>query len=74
MSGKSVVITGTLPNLSRDKMSKLLKDAGAKVQSSVSKKTNFLIAGEAAGSKLTKAMELGVEVLSEEAALNIISS
>lgn len=65
LSGKTIVITGTLPNSSRDDMSQLLKTAGAKVQSSVSKKTDYLVAGEAAGSKLKKALEIGVPVLSE---------
>lgn len=72
LQGKSFVITGTLPTLSRDQMSQKLKAAGAKVQSSVSKKTDFLVAGEAAGSKLTKALDLGVQVITEEDALNLI--
>ena len=72
LSGKAIVITGTLPNLSRDDMSKCLKAAGAKVQSSVSKKTDYLVAGEAAGSKLKKAFELGVQVLSEADVLKLI--
>lgn len=65
--GKVVVLTGTLQRMSRDEASKLLERAGAKVTGSVSKKTDFVIAGEAAGSKLTKAQELGVTVLTDEA-------
>ena len=71
-SGKALVITGTLPTMSRDEISQLLKTAGAKVQSSVSKKTDFLIAGEAAGSKLKKALEIGVPVLSEDDVLKML--
>lgn len=69
---KSFVITGTLPTLSRDQISQMLKSAGAKIQSSVSKKTDYLVAGEAAGSKLTKAQSLGIPVISEEEALEMI--
>lgn len=65
-NGKTVVLTGTLQRLTRDDASKLLQKAGAKVTGSVSKKTDFLIAGENAGSKLKKAQELGVPVLDEE--------
>jgi DNA ligase (NAD+) len=72
LSGKTVVITGTLPSMGRDEMSQLLKQAGAKVTSSVSVKTDYLIAGESAGSKLSKAQELGVTVLSEDQALELI--
>lgn len=63
--GKTLVITGTLPTLSRDEAKALIEDAGGKVAGSVSKKTDFLVAGEAAGSKLDKATELGVRVLDE---------
>ena len=69
---KKVVITGTLPTMSRDEMKSLLKSHGAKVQSSVSSKTDYLIAGEAAGSKLEKATKLGIPVLSEEQALLLV--
>lgn len=69
---KKVVITGTLPTMSRDEMKSLLKSHGAKVQSSVSSKTDFLIVGEAAGSKLEKATKLGIPVLSEEQALLLV--
>ena len=59
------VLTGTLPTLSRDDASAMLKAKGAKVSGSVSKKTDYVVAGEAAGSKLTKAQELGVTVIDE---------
>ena len=66
-SGKTVVITGTLSDYSRDKATALIERLGGKTTSSVSKKTDLLIAGEKAGSKLAKAKELGVEVLDEAA-------
>lgn len=66
LSGKTFVITGTLPTLSRDEAKDLLEAAGAKVAGSVSKKTDYLLAGLEAGSKLTKALELGVAVIDEE--------
>lgn len=66
LQGKTFVITGTLPTLSRDEAKSLLLGAGAKVTGSVSKNTDFLLAGEKAGSKLSKAESLGVEVISEE--------
>ncbi|OOM11388.1 NAD-dependent DNA ligase LigA [Clostridium saccharobutylicum] len=64
--GKTVVATGSLKNYSRTEIKEKLESLGAKVAGSVSKKTDYVIAGEAAGSKLTKAQELGVKVLSEE--------
>jgi DNA ligase (NAD+) len=60
------VITGTLPTLSRDEAKELIEKAGGKVSGSVSKKTTFVVAGDDAGSKLAKATELGIPVLSEE--------
>ncbi|CAI3699172.1 DNA ligase (NAD+) [Clostridium neonatale] len=64
--GKTVVATGSLQNYSRTGIKEKLESLGAKVAGSVSKKTDYVIAGEAAGSKLTKAQELGIKVLSEE--------
>lgn len=64
--GKTVVLTGTLTQMGRNEARALLQDMGAKVSGSVSAKTDFVIAGDAAGSKLTKAQELGVTVLTEE--------
>ncbi len=65
LSGKTFVITGTLPTLSRDEAKDMLEAAGAKVAGSVSKKTDYLLAGSDAGSKLDKARELGVAVIDE---------
>ncbi|MCD6026432.1 MAG: lig [Solimicrobium sp.] len=64
-SGKTFVLTGTLPTLSRETATALIEAAGGKVQSSVSKKTSMVLAGEEAGSKLVKAQELGVRIISE---------
>lgn len=64
--GKTVVATGSLQNYSRSEIKERLENLGAKVSGSVSKKTDYVIAGEAAGSKLTKAKELGIKILSEE--------
>jgi DNA ligase (NAD+) len=66
LAGKTIVLTGTLPTLSRDEAKDLLEAAGAKVAGSVSKKTDYVIAGAEAGSKLDKALELGVKVLDED--------
>jgi DNA ligase (NAD+) len=65
LTGKTFVITGTLPNLSRDAAKKMIEDAGGKVSGSVSKKTDYVVAGEDAGSKLDKARDLGVKVIDE---------
>lgn len=64
--GKTVVATGSLQNYSRSEIKERLENLGAKVSGSVSKKTDYVIAGEAAGSKLTKAKDLGINILSEE--------
>jgi DNA ligase (NAD+) len=68
-TGKTVVLTGTLTHMTRDEAKIRLQEAGAKVASSISAKTDFLVAGEAAGSKLKKAAELGVAVMDEAAFL-----
>lgn len=65
-TGKTVVLTGTLPTLTRDAAKALLEAAGAKVTGSVSKKTDFVLVGEAAGSKLDKALSLGIRVIDED--------
>ena len=72
LTGKTVVITGTLTNLSRDEAKQKLLAVGAKVTGSVSAKTDFLLAGDNAGSKLTKAEKLGVEVIDEEKMLMLL--
>ena len=64
--GKTLVLTGTLPTLSRDQASALIREAGGNVTGSVSKNTDYVLAGENAGSKLARAQELGVNVLTEE--------
>ena len=69
---KTIVVTGTLPTLSRDQAEKLIADNGGKAASSVSKKTSYVLAGEKAGSKLDKANTLGIPVLTEEEFLNMI--
>lgn len=70
--GKTVVVTGTLNNYSRSSIKEKLEVLGAKVSGSVSKKTDYVLAGEEAGSKLTKAIDLGVTVISEEEFENMI--
>lgn len=72
LAGKTVVITGTLPTLSRNEAKELVEANGGKAAGSVSKKTDYLLAGEAAGSKLTKANELGITVIDEAEFLRII--
>ncbi len=73
LAGKTVVLTGTLPTLSRDAAKDMLEAAGAKVAGSVSKKTSYVVAGAEAGSKLAKAEELGVPVLDEAGMLALLS-
>ncbi|NOT15038.1 MAG: NAD-dependent DNA ligase LigA [Methylotenera sp.] len=70
--GKTFVLTGTLPNLSRDEAKALIENAGGKVSGSVSKKTDYVIAGDEAGSKLEKAQALGLEVLDEAGLLALL--
>ena len=71
--GLTFVLTGTLPTMSRDEAGEKIKAAGGKVSGSVSAKTHFVVAGEAAGSKLTKARTLGVPVIDEETLLRMIA-
>jgi DNA ligase (NAD+) len=73
LSGLTFVITGTLPTMGRSEMEELIKKHGGKVSGSVSKKTSFVVAGENAGSKLVKAEQLGIKVLSEEEILAMIN-
>ena len=72
VAGKTFVLTGTLPTLSRDEAKERLERAGAKVAGSVSKKTDYVVAGDDAGSKLTKAEELGVPVIDEATMLGLL--
>ena len=71
-AGKTVVLTGSLSQLSRDDAKARLVALGAKVAGSVSKKTDLVIAGEAAGSKLAKAQELGIEVIDEDEMMRLL--
>ena len=73
LGGKTFVITGTLPTMKRDEAQALIERNGGVVKSSVSKKTDYLLAGEDAGSKLTKARELGINIIDEPALLSIIN-
>lgn len=73
LGGLTFVITGTLPTLTRDEATTFIERHGGKVSGSVSKKTNYLVAGESAGSKLDKARELGVTILDEDALKGLIS-
>ena len=74
LAGKTFVITGTLPEMTRDEAKELLQSAGAKVSGSVSAKTDYLLAGEKAGSKLAKAEKLGVEIIDEARLRELIGS
>ena len=74
LKGKTLVITGTLPGVSREEAAALIEANGGKVSGSVSAKTDFLLAGEAAGSKLAKAEKLGVPVLDYTALCRLIES
>ena len=73
VTGKTFVLTGTLPTLGRDEAQELIEKAGGKVSSSVSKKTDYVVAGEEAGSKLAKAQELGVKILDEDGLKRLLS-
>ncbi|HEU5061524.1 MAG TPA: NAD-dependent DNA ligase LigA [Solirubrobacterales bacterium] len=74
LQGKTVVLTGTLPELTREEAAALVKSAGGKVTSSVSKKTDYVVAGENPGSKLAKAEKFGTEILDEAALLELVGS
>jgi DNA ligase (NAD+) len=74
LSGKTLVITGTLPTLSRAKATATIEAAGGRVTGSVSKSTDFLVAGEEAGSKLDKAKSLGVAIIDEAELLRRVAS
>jgi len=72
--GKTLVVTGTLNRHSRDEIQELIRQNGGKAGSSVSKKTDFLVAGEKAGSKLTKAKNLGIKIITEDEFLQMIGT
>ena len=74
LAGKTFVLTGTLPHLTRQEASDKIEAAGGKVASSVSKKTSYVVAGEEAGSKLTRAQELGVPVIDEATLLSMLDA
>lgn len=71
-AGQTIVVTGTLPTMGRSEVTDLIEKNGGKVSGSVSKKTSFLVAGEAAGSKLTKAQQLGIRIVTEEELLKML--
>ena len=72
-SGKTIVVTGTLQTLGRKEAQELIERCGAKASGSVSKKTDYVLAGENAGSKLVKAQELGISIISEEEFLAMLN-
>jgi DNA ligase (NAD+) len=73
LEGKTLVLTGTLPKLTRDEATRMIKRAGGKVTGSVSKKTDYVVAGENPGTKLAKAEEVGTEVLDEDGLRTLVS-
>ena len=73
LEGKTFVLTGTLPELSRDQATKLIRDAGGKVTGSVSKNTDYLVAGDSPGTKLAKAEEVGTEILDEDGLRKLVA-
>ncbi len=72
--GKTFVLTGTLPDLSREKATELIEAAGGKVTGSVSKKTDYVVAGAEPGTKLAKAQDLGVDVIDKDALVGLLES
>ena len=74
LAGMTIVVTGTLPTLGRKEAEELIVKNGGKASGSVSKKTSLVLAGEAAGSKLTKANELGIKVIDEQTFLDMLNS
>ncbi|MEZ5394513.1 MAG: BRCT domain-containing protein [Bryobacterales bacterium] len=74
LTGKTFVLTGTLPTLTRDEAAEKIRDAGGKVTGSVSKKTDYVVAGEKAGSKLEKAEKLEVAILDEAGLLALLET
>jgi DNA ligase (NAD+) len=74
LSRQTVVLTGTLPSMSRTQAKELIEAAGGKVSGSVSKKTSFVLAGEEAGSKLEKANKLGINVIDEAGLIALLKS
>jgi DNA ligase (NAD+) len=72
LKGLTFVLTGTLPNLSREEAKRMIETAGGNVSGSVSRKTNYVVAGDDAGSKLAKARELGIKIVDEAGMLNLI--
>ena len=74
LQGLTFVLTGTLPTLTREEAKEKIEAAGGKVSGSVSKKTNYVVAGEEAGSKLAKALELGVPVIEEAALIGMLEA
>jgi DNA ligase (NAD+) len=73
LGGKVIVLTGTLPDLTREQATERITAAGGRVASSVSKKTDYVVAGDAPGSKLEKAQRLGVAVLDEAGLLELLA-
>ena len=73
LAGKTFVLTGTLPSLTRDEATRMIMAAGGKVSGSVSKKTAYVVAGEDAGSKLAKARELGVAIVDEQGLKDLLA-